>query len=81
MEPHNHRLGWTTPIRVCKAKAATVQFSADLVARAAFFAQFRREANVEAWLKRVIQERINLEEAAFAGVKRELRARSSEAHS
>jgi hypothetical protein len=58
-----------------------VPFSADLVARAAFFAQLHREANVEAWLKCVIQERIDLEEAAFAGVKRELRAKSSETQS
>jgi transposase len=74
----NDDSAWTTPIRVRKAKATTVPFSADLVARAAFFARLHRKANVEAWLKRVIQERINLEEAAFAGVKRELRARSSE---
>ena len=69
---------WTTPVRVRKAKAATVPFSADLVARAAFFARLHREASVETWLKRVIQERIDLEEAALAGLKRELRAKSSE---
>ena len=77
----NDDSAWTTPIRVRKAKVATVPFSAALVARAAFFAQSRREANVEAWLKRVIQERINLEEAAFAGVKREPQAKSLEAQS
>jgi hypothetical protein len=69
---------WTPPVHIRKAKAATVPFSADLVARAAFFARLHREASVEAWLKRVIQERIDLEEAAFAGVKRELRAKNSE---
>jgi hypothetical protein len=55
-----------------------VPFSADLVARAAFFARLHIQGNVEAWLKRVIQERIDHEEAAFAGVKRELRAKHSE---
>jgi hypothetical protein len=69
---------WTTPVRIRKAKAASVPFSADLVARAAFFARLHREASVEAWLKRVIQERIELEEAAFTGLKRELRAKSQE---
>lgn len=69
---------WTPPVRIRKARAATVPISADLVARAAFFARLHREANVEAWLKRVIQERIDLEEAAFAGLKRELRAKSPE---
>jgi hypothetical protein len=75
----NDDTAWTAPVRVRKAKAATIPFSADLVARAAFFARLHRETNVEAWLKRVIQERIDLEEAAFAGVKRELRTKTSEA--
>ena len=70
---------WTTLVRVRRAKAAAFPFSADLVARATFFARLHREANVEAWLKRVSQERIDLEDAAFASVKRELRAKNSEA--
>lgn len=77
----NDDSAWTTPIRVRKAKAATVPFSADLVARAAFFARLHREASVEAWLKRVIQERIDLEETAFAGIKRELRTKNSQIQS
>jgi len=44
----------------------------ELAARAAFFARLHREASVEEWLRRVIQERIDLEEAAFAGLKRDL---------
>lgn len=74
----NDDVAWTTPVRIRKARAAAVPFSADLVARATFFARLHREANVEAWLKRVVQERIDLEEAAFAGVKRELSARGPE---
>jgi len=54
------------PVRVRKAKIASIPFAADVIARAAFFARLHREANVEAWLKRVIQERIDVEEAAFA---------------
>ncbi len=74
----NDDAAWTTPVRIHKAKAAAVPFSADLVARATFFAQLHREASVETWLNRVIQERIDLEEAVFAGLKRELRAKSPE---
>ncbi len=69
---------WTTPVRVRKAKTASVPFAADVIARATFFAQLYRERNVEAWLKRVVQERIDMEEAAFAGLKRELRDKSQE---
>jgi hypothetical protein len=77
----NDDTAWTTPVHVRKARAAAIPFSADLVARAAFFARLHRETNVEAWFKRVIQERLDLEEAAFAGVKRELQAKSLESQS
>ncbi len=32
---------------------------------------------MEAWLERIIQERLDLEEAAFAGLKRDLAVKSS----
>ncbi|MFH1905858.1 MAG: hypothetical protein ABIL11_00490 [Chloroflexota bacterium] len=44
----------------------------DLAARAAFLARLHRKTSVEEWLTRIIQERIELEEAAFTGAKQEL---------
>lgn len=68
---------WEKPIRVQKAKPAFIPLSSELVARAAFFARLHREARVEDWLRRIIQERIDLEEAAFAGLKRDLATKNS----
>ena len=42
--------------------------------RAAFLAQLHRTKSVKEWLTQVIQECIDLEEAAFVGVKRALAA-------
>lgn len=68
---------WEKPIRVRKAKPAAVPLSSELAARAAFFARLHRESSVGDWLRRIIQERVDLEEAAFAGLKRELAAKNS----
>ena len=46
-------------------------------ARATFLAQLHRTPGVEEWLRRVIQERVELEEAAFVGIKRSLAARTA----
>lgn len=72
---------WTPPVRIRKTKTASVPFSAALVARATFFARLHREASLEAWLRRVIQERIDLEEAVFTGLKRELSAGNQDTRS
>lgn len=68
---------WEKPIRVRKAKPTSVPLPSELAARAAFFARLHREVSVEDWLRRVIQERIDLEEAVFAGLKRDLAAKNS----
>ena len=68
---------WEEPIRVYKAKQSSVHLPSELAARAAFFARLHREASVEDWLSRVIQERIDLEEAAFAELKRDLAAKNN----
>jgi tetratricopeptide (TPR) repeat protein len=52
---------WGKPVHVRKAKPAAVQLSAELAARAAFFARLHREASAEAWLRRIIRERLDLE--------------------
>jgi len=77
VEQANDDTAWEKPIRVTKVKPIFVPLSSELVTRAAFFARLHREVSVEDWLKRVIQERIDLEEAAFAGLKRDLAAKSS----
>lgn len=63
---------WGKPIRVRKPKSSAVSLPAELASRAAFFARLHREASVQEWLKRIIEERINIEEAVFAESKRDL---------
>lgn len=60
---------WEKPIRVRQARSASVPLPSELASRAAFFARLQ---SVEAWVRRIIQERVELEEAAFAGLKRDL---------
>jgi hypothetical protein len=63
---------WEKPVRVRKTRGASISIPPDLAARAAFLAKLHRKPSVEEWLTRVIQERIELEEAAFIGAKQEL---------
>jgi hypothetical protein len=58
-----------------RARPASLSIPAELAARAAFLARLHRMASMEEWLRIIIQERVELEEAAFAGVKQELTAR------
>ena len=66
---------WGNPVRVRKTKTASVPLPSALATRAAFFARLHREQSIEAWIERIIQERLDLEEAAFAGLKRDLATR------
>ena len=63
---------WEAPVQVRRGELGTISIPADLAARAAFFAQVHRASGVEEWLTRVIRERIELEEVAFAEAKRDL---------
>ena len=63
---------WEAPVRVRRSQSTTIAVSAELAARAAFFAKLHREKRVEDWLQRIIQERLDLEEAAFKDVKQKL---------
>lgn len=65
---------WDAPVRVEHTAPATLVLPAELAARATFLARLHRTSSVEEWLQRVIQERVELEEAAFAGIKRSLAA-------
>lgn len=63
---------WGKPTHVRKSKSSAVSLPAELASRAAFFARLHREASVQEWLERIIEERINIEEAVFAEAKRDL---------
>jgi hypothetical protein len=63
---------WEVPVQVRRGEPGTISIPADLAARAAFFAQVHRASGVEEWLTRVIRERVELEEVAFAEAKRDL---------
>jgi hypothetical protein len=52
------------------------KIDAPIWPRAAFLAQLHRTRNVDDWLTHIIQERIELEEAAFMGVKQDLAAKT-----
>lgn len=69
-------MAWEAPIHVHRTAPTTVCIPAGLAARAAFLAQAHRQANVEDWLTQIIQERVELEEAAFVGAKRDLVAQA-----
>ena len=68
---------WEAPVRVQHTAPAALALPAELAARAAFLAQLHRTPNVEDWLRHVIQERVELEEAAFVGIKRSLAAHAT----
>jgi hypothetical protein len=70
---------WGKPVRVRKTKTASVPLPSALATRVAFFARLHREQSMEAWIERIIQERLDLEEAALAGLKRDLATRYSSA--
>ncbi len=63
---------WDKPIYVRKTKQESLSIPPDLAARAAFLARLHHKSSVGEWLTRIIQERIELEEAAFAGAKQEI---------
>jgi hypothetical protein len=64
---------WEGPIRVRRNNAASLSIPAELIARAAFLAKLHREKGAKEWLTRIIRERVELDEIAFAEVKRELK--------
>jgi hypothetical protein len=67
---------WEKSVHVRRNKPASVSIPAELAARATFLAQVHRKKNLEEWLTHVIEERIELEEAAFVGAKQELSSKA-----
>ena len=72
----NDDAAWGKPVRVQKAKAAALSIPADLAARAAFLARLHRKTSAAEWLRHIIRERVELEEAAFVGAKHDLAAKT-----
>jgi len=72
----NDDSAWEKPVRVRRTEPGSLSISANLAARATFLAQLHRIKNVDDWLTHIIQERIELEEAAFIGVKQDLAAKT-----
>ena len=68
----NHESAWDAPIRVKKSKPASLSIPGELAARAAFLARLHREGGLDKWVERVVRERVELEELAFAEAKRQL---------
>lgn len=54
---------WDEPVRAKPSNWRTVRVPAELMARAAALATRHHESSIDAWIRRVIQERIEIEEA------------------
>jgi hypothetical protein len=67
---------WQKAVRVRRGESASLSIPADLAARAAFLARLHRKASVDEWLTQIVQERVELEEAAFVEAKRGLRVKT-----
>lgn len=65
---------WEAPIDV-KRLGKSVGLSASLARRAAFLARLHRERNLDAWLERIVRERVELEERAFGEARRQMGAK------
>jgi len=68
---------WEEPILVCRDIPTAVSLPPELATRAAFFARLHKVPSVEEWLRGIVKDRIDFEEAAFAGLKQALVTRSS----
>ena len=63
---------WDDAISVHLQVPTIMSLPPEVAAQAAFFAQLHKKSSVEDWLRSIIQERIDFEEAAFAGLKQAL---------
>jgi len=68
----NNESAWEKPVHVRRTKPASLSIPANLAMRAVFLARLHRKTNVEEWLTHIIEERVELEEAAFVGAKHDL---------
>jgi hypothetical protein len=63
---------WEAPIRVKQSRPASLSIPGELAARASFLARLHRETGIDKWVERVVRERVELEELAFAEAKKKL---------
>lgn len=63
---------WTAPIRVRRAKPTAISLSPSQAIQAAYFARLHHERDLDSWVRRVVQERLDWEQAALAVAKRRL---------
>jgi hypothetical protein len=63
---------WEKPIRVKRPKSTPLQIPGELAARVAFLAKLHRDESSDAWLERIIEERVEFEEALFGEFKRDV---------
>lgn len=63
---------WEAPIKVKRNKKSSVSLPSELAARALFFAKLHQEKNLDAWLNRIISERLDMEEAVFLSLKKDM---------
>jgi hypothetical protein len=64
---------WTAPILGPRAKPIAISLSPSLASQATYFARLHHERDLDSWVRRVVQERLDWEQAALAVVKRRLR--------
>jgi hypothetical protein len=62
---------WETPIHVKRSRPTSLSIPGELAARASFLARLHR-AGIDKWVERVIRERVELEELAFAEAKKKM---------
>ena len=67
---------WDMPVKVKRGKSTSLTLPANLAARAAFLARLHHKNTVEEWLTNIIQERVELEEAAFNGARQEMASKA-----
>ena len=63
---------WEESVWVSRNAPTAMPLPPKLARRAAFFAQLHKATDVEEWLRNIIRERIDFEEAAFAGLKQSM---------
>jgi hypothetical protein len=68
---------WEPPVSVQVDMLMALALSPKLAARAAFLAHLHQAPDVEGWLMQIIEERIEFEENAFAGLKRVMEEQSA----
>lgn len=67
---------WDQPVKIKRNKPASLVLPAELAARATFLARLHHSRTVEEWLTHIIQERVELEEAAFSGARQDMASKA-----